>query len=490
MQADYSKYTDYKDLRDWLQKVEEMGELKKFDGVDWNQELGLIMFLARTKDTDAPVVLFDNIKGYPEGYRVLVNRTNSRGRLAMVCRVKTPETDVELVDRLRHKIRDIKLTPPRVVKDGTVLQNVLKGDDIDLFKFPTPMFSPEDGGRYIGTGLAIVTRDPDDGWINLGAYRTMISDKNTVLTLIEPGQHAELHRKKYFERGKPMPAVIICGGDPLLHVLASWQLPYGKGEYDYAGGIMGRPVEVIEGPTTGLPIPADAEIAIEVEYLPDEVRDEGPFAEWTFCYGSGARPEPAGRVTCVLHRDDPILFGKFGAGKSRRGGAGDRLVYNAITKAASIWNELEAAGVPDVKGVWCHPVGMHNWIVVSIKQRYAGHSKQAGLIAAACAGGNYYGRFVIVVDDDIDPSFDWDVIWAMQMRSDPERSIQIVKGLRTGKLDTAFVPEERQVNSKAIIDATTPFEWSPENRALQQQARSDKAARRQVIDRWGSALFE
>jgi len=95
-----------------------------------------------------------------------------------------------------------------------------------------------------------------------------------------------------------------------------------------------------------------------------------------------------------------------------------------------------------------------------------------------------------VVDDDIDPSFDWDVIWALQIRSDPERSIQIEKGLRRGKLDVAFEPGKRQVVSKAIIDATTPFEWPPESRALQQQVRSDKTARQRVISKLGDALFE
>ncbi|MFC2003724.1 UbiD family decarboxylase [Chloroflexota bacterium] len=483
-------YTDYQDARDWLQIVDKMGELKKFDGVDWDQELGMIMFLASTKDTDAPAVLFDNIKGSPKGYRVLVNRTNSRKRLAMTCRIETPKTDMELVDLLRHKLKDIKKTPTKTVKDGPILQNIQKGNDIDLFKFPTPRFSPEDGGRYIGTGVAEVTKDPETGWINVGAYRTMISTKDSVLTMIDFGQHGDLHRTKYFAQGKPMPAVIICGGDPLLHVVASWPLPYGANEYEYMGGIMGRPVEVIEGPATGLPIPTNAEIAIEVEYLPDESRIEGPFAEWTFSYGSGARPEPVGRVLSVLHRDDPILFGKFGAGKSRRGVGGDRIVYNALAKSASIWNEMEAAGVPDVKGVWCHPVGMHNWIVVSIKQRYLGHSKQAGLVAASCGSGNWYGRYIIVVDDDIDPSFDWDVIYALQMRSDPERSIQVLKGVRSGKLDTAFIPEERGLSNKAIIDATIPFEWSPENRALAQQVKSDKVTRQRVIDRWGDALLK
>lgn len=476
-----------RDLREWLKKVEEVGELKKIDGAHWDEEIGALMFLARNKQTDYPAVLFDNIKDYPKGYRVVTAMFSSRKRMSLTAYCQQGGSDLELVDMLRRKMRDNEPIPPKVVQGGPVLENIQNGKDIDLFKFPVPKWYPHDRGRYIGTGHAIVTKDPEEGWINVGTYRTMICDKSTVVTMIEPGQHGRLHREKYFKKGKPMPAVIIPGGDPILHMIGSLDVAYGLSEYDYAGGLAGEPMEVIEGPATGLPIPANAEIAVEVEYLPDDLRDEGPIREFTATYSGGHFSLPAGKVLTVMHRNDPIICGRVTRGRTLESEGVNAWM---IAKSASIWNQMEKAGVPGVRGVWCHPMGMCMWVVVSIKKMYRGHAKQVGLMATSVPAGNYYGRYVIVVDDDINPSSDYDVIWALSMRSDPVSSIDIIRNARAGMLDPAIRGAGRGLTSEAIIDATIPFDWSPEEKMRVQRAGTDSALAEKLKKRYGKALYE
>ena len=476
-----------RDLREWLKRVEEIGELKNIDGANWDEEIGMLMHFARNKHTDRPAILFDKIKGYPRGYRVLTSMLGTRRRLSATAYCPEGKSDLELVDLLRRKMRDNRPMSPKVVKTGPVLENVQKGKDIDLLKFPVPKWYPHDSGRYIGTGHAIVTRDPDENWVNLGTYRTAVSDKHTVITHIEPGQHGRLHREKYFARGKPMPAVIIAGGDPIVHLVAQMDVPYGVGEYDYAGGLVGKPLEVIEGPATGLPIPANAEIAVEVEYVADDLRAEGPIREFTGTYAGGRRPQPAGRVLTVMHRNDPILCGRTTRGK---GPVSDGINSWMIVKSASIWNQLEMAGVPGIKGVWSHPMGTCMWIVVSISQMYLGHAKQVGAMTATIPAGNYYGRYVIVTDEDINPASDSDVIWALCMRSDPVRSIDVIRNARAGMLDPAIIGEGRGLTSIAIIDATIPFQWSLEDKRAIQRAKDGQVLTEKLKRKYGEALYE
>jgi 4-hydroxy-3-polyprenylbenzoate decarboxylase len=214
------------------------------------------------------------------------------------------------------------------------------------------------------------------------------------------GKHGDLIRRRYHERGEPCPIAVICGMHPALFMIAGLEIPYGKNEFDAAGGLIGEPVEVIAGPRTGLPIPAHAEIAFEGFIHPNDLLDEGPLGEWTGYYAGGLKQEPAIRIETFMHRDDPILLGAIPGIPPD-----DDSFYRGTYRAGAVWNQLEAAGVPEVKAVWAHPAGGSRlWLTVAIKQQYAGHAKQAGLIASQCHAGAYANRFVVVVDDDIDPS--------------------------------------------------------------------------------------
>ena len=481
----------YQGLREWLDRVDELGELKRIDGAHWDQEIGYLRYLARTKNCPGPAVLFDNIVDYPQGYRVLTGAACNINRIGLCLNIEEQfglNDWMPFVRTVKTKLKELTPIPAREVNTGPVLENVDEGDKIDLFKFPTPKWHKGDGARYIGTGDLIITRDPEEGWVNVGTYRTSIADNKTLLTYIDPGRHGRLHREKYFRQGKPCPVVVVVGHDPLLHVAAGNEIPYGVSEFDWCGGIKGEAVDVITGAYTGLPIPADAEIAIEGEWLPDESRIEGPFAEFTGYYGSGSRPEPVMRIKRVLYRNDPIILGLMNAGRSRSGYASGRIDHRSVLRSALIWNELEGAGIPGVTGVWCNTAGGTTMLIaVSVKQMYPGHAKQVGAIASQCHAGAQLGRYVFVLDDDVDPSYDFDVLWSLATRSDPERSIDILRHCWSGPLDMAIPIEERGFNSRAIIECCRPFD---RYNKYAEWAQFPRTLRTDLEKKFGSSIYE
>jgi len=219
--------------------------------------------------------------------------------------------------------------------------------------------------------------------------------------------------------------------------------------------IKGEPIEVIRGEVTGLPIPVHAEIAIEGECPADGWVQEGPFGEFTGYYASGARPEPVIRVKRLYYRNDPIITGCPPA----RPPAESTFARSPL-KSAAVWNTLESTGLTGIRGVCMHPVGStYFFTVVSVKQAYAGHAKQAGILAASVRGAGYMARFVIVVDEDIDPFKLEDVLWALGTRCHPHRDIDILKRTWSGPLDPMIPAGEPSLASVAVIDATKPWEW-------------------------------
>jgi 4-hydroxy-3-polyprenylbenzoate decarboxylase len=339
----------------------------------------------------------------------------------------------------------------------------------------------KDGGRYIGTNCLVITRHPDEGWVNLGTYRVMIHGKDHTAFFISPGKHARIARDLYFERKEPCPVVVSVGHDPLLFLAAGNEVAYGLSEFDYAGGFKGEAIEVVKGKHTGLPIPAHAEIVLEGESVWDDRKSEGPFGEWTGYYASGEREEPIIRIKNVYYRNQPILT----CSKPSRPPS-DYSFSKGIVKSALIWEELEKCGVPNVKGVWCHEAGGGRLFnVVAIKQSYPGHSRQAGFITSQTHAGGYLNRFVIVVDEDIDPSNLFDVTWAMSTRCDVAQDIDILRKCWSGPLDPIIPKGQKGVNSRAVIDACRPYAWKDEFPPV---AECSKELRDKTYAKWKDVL--
>ncbi|MBI4319391.1 MAG: UbiD family decarboxylase [Chloroflexi bacterium] len=463
----------YRDLRGWMQEVEDLKEVKHFHGADWNLEVGALCALASPTE-NCPTLLFDKLKGYPAGYRILVNPLASLKRIALTSGMPLSLAKREYVELWRKKLKEFSLVKPSLVDGGPVMENVHTGKDVDLLEFPSPFWHAGDGGRYVGTATAVITQDPDNGWVNFGTYRVMVVDQNHVVLSLSTGKHGLIQRNKYFDQGKPCPVAISVGHDPVLFMAASLEVPYGVSEYDYAGGIKGKPIEVVKGPCTGLPLPASAEIVLEGEFLPDRNFGEGPFGEWTGYYGGGLKDEPGMVVKAIYHRNDPIILGNF-----HEKAVNAPTIHQNLIRSAIIHDELEKAGVPDVVAVWCLEVGGPRFLtVVSIKQRYPGHARQAAHIATFCHAGIHMGRYTIVVDDDIDVGDLNEVMWAVCTRTDPEKSIEVSKRGRGSPIDPALPWGHKQFSSRAIIDACRPFEWRDEFPAVAAVSEELRAATR------------
>jgi 4-hydroxy-3-polyprenylbenzoate decarboxylase len=474
----------YDDLRGWMDEARKLGEIREVKGLSWQKDIGEVSELA-LHDEKAPCLVFEDVPGALKGSRVLVNFFGGK-RQNMTLGFPTHLSKIELSEGFRsHYLADLKRIPPKVVKDGPIFENVMKGDDIDVTKFPTPLWHEPDGGRYIGTGSFNVTRDPDEGWINCGTYRVMIHDEKSVGFYISPGKHGRIMRDKYMARKEPMPVAVVVGGDPLSFLMGCSEVPYGVSEYEFVGGMRGKPVEVINAPVTGLPIPANAEIVIEGFVEPGNTRVEGPFGEWTGYYASDIRPEPVLDIKAIYYRNNPIILG---CPPERPPDEVAR--YRAVVRSGLLRENIQRAGVPGVAAAWAHEVGSARLLLaIAITQRYPGHAMQVGHIASQCHVGAYAGRYVIVVDDDIDVSNLEELTWALLTRSDPATSIDIIHNAWSTPLDPRIEPERKakgdNTNSRAIIDACRPWHWRDKFPAVNMPS---PEARRAAMQKFGHLL--
>ncbi len=458
------------DLRDWLKDVKRLEQLESISGAHWDLEIGALTEIILERISTPPAVLFDKVPGFDPQHRVLANMLETVERTALTLNLPADLKPIPLIDALRARLRALQPIAPKVVATGPVMENIERGDQVDLMKFPVPRWHEGDGGRYLGTGHLVVTRDPETGAENVGCYRVMLHDKAKVGLYISPGKHGKIHYEKAMRAGKPLPVAMVFGQHPLLFIAASQAVPIGVSEYDWAGGLLGQPIEVLELPLTGLRVPATGEIAIEGEIIPGETLPEGPFGEWPGYYASARRAEPFMRVKALYYRNDPIICGAAPFKPTIHG------MYRSCVRAAMVWNGMEQAGVPDIRGVYLPPPAQRFMIVVSIKQRYPGHAKQAALVACQCHAGAYLGRYVVVVDEDIDITDLNEVVWAMATRSDPATSVDILRRTWSGPLDPIIQPGHKGHNSRMIIEAVRPYEWRdrfPAISAISDQTRGE-----------------
>ena len=475
----------YHDLREYLSIVDSLGELKTVSRLHWDKEMGaLTEMVYREKPVDSPALLFDKVPGYPDEYKCLYGMLASPRRfgLAMGLDVSGEISRMDLLLAYRAGMKGMSPIPPRFVSTGPVMENELEGEAVDLLKFPVPIHHELDGGRYIGTACGVITRDPDEGWVNVGTYRVQVIDKNRATVYISQGKQGRIQRDKYLKSGKPCPVIVVAGIDPHLYVAARYQVPLKLSEFDYAGGIAGEPIEVIEGKYTGLPFPAHAEIVLEGEISPDEKVPEGPFGEWNGYYAGSQKTEHVMKVKRIMHRHNPILT----CAASQRP-PHSHLFERCFIRSAGLWEKLEKTDCPSIKGVWVHEAGSgRTFNVVSIKQEYYGHSRQAALLASQLPPAGYVNRFTVVVDEDIDPSYLYDVIWAMGTRCNPEADIDILRKNWSSRLDPLTFTDELY-NSRAIIDACIPYEHRDDFPKI---AQTSPEYKKLMMDKYGTLINE
>lgn len=446
----------WRDLREWIALVEAAGGLKRVTTkVDPVEELAAITFLAG-RTAAAPALLFDNLADDRFGTRVLSNMLGaSKERYALAVGLDPGLSTADMIAASRT-IMARRIAPVHVDKrDAPVNEIILRGDEIDITAFPTPKFWPDDGGRYIGTGDITFTRDPASGRINVGVYRQMALGKARIAMYCSPGKHGRLDREAWWARGEPCEVVAAYGVDPVLFMVGAQTFAANESELEVAGGLMGRPVELTTAEYVNLPIPANAEIVIEGLLHQGVNEEEGPLGEFTGYYGGVRSPQPVIEVKAMHCRRSPIMTAALMA----RYPSCEIGAYYAIMRSARILDDLERIGVPGVMAAYSHPAAASGWgmVIVSLKQQYAGHAAQVLALTAQCPAAAYYTKWIIAVDEDVDPTDFDQVMWALSTRCHPAEDLDILRNTWSTGLDPSqYPPAARPYGSKVLINACKP----------------------------------
>jgi len=452
----------YSDLREFIDVLEQEDELVRVRReVDWNLEVGAI--IRRSYDLRAPAPLFEKIRGYPKGYCILgaplglsSKPNRSLARLAMSLGFSPDAQFREIVEGyIARKKRKI---PPIVVDTGPCKENIFTGDEVNLLSLPVPFIHEGDGGRYIGTWHFVATKDPDTNWVNWGMYRLMVIDKKTMGCLLRPDQHIGFHYyQKYEPKGVPMEFAVAIGNEPITSLIGALRVPTEIDEAEVAGGIRGKALELVKCETVDLYVPAASEIVIEGVVPPYERKEEGPFGEYTGYLAKKSSPKPVFKVTALTHRNNPIqMHSCMGVPVD------DSAVVTTVVRAADILDDLRQKGFP-IKMVYLPPEGVSHLAVISTEVPFANFAKHL----AFSVWGSTCGRttwYLIIVDEDIDPTNMNEVIWAFTTRCHPQRGIFSTGSSWSIPLLPFLSPYEKKnyLGSQVMFDCTWPRDWPPD----------------------------
>lgn len=394
-------------------------------------------YIRKTSDLQGPALLFEKVKGHkiPVVGGLFVKR-----ELALMA---MEATNVSVLQKILKGLRNP--IPPKLVNEGPCQEVVLKGPDVDLWKFPHPIYSEKDGGPYITVGVQI-SKDPETNTKNAAIYRMQVKGKNRLGIMSHAFQHLATQFAKAEDKGKPLDIAVALGTDPVVAYASQVKAPYGVDELEIAGGIRGEPVEVVKCKTVDIEVPATAEIVIEGKVLPNVREPEGPFGEFSGFYGMKGN-NPVVEVTAITHRKGPIY---------QAGLTGLPITENHVLKefayTATMYDKLKQ-DYPEVQNVYYSPAGGAQFmVIISLKQRYKGEARN---VIMSALGDLSRPKFVVVVDDDIDIFDPVKVLWAMNFCMQPAEDIIIIPSVAGGPLDPS-VPE-KDVTSVIGIDATRPF---------------------------------
>ena len=435
----------YADLREFISTLEKEGEMIRVkQEVDIKYEVGAICRHALRQGgvEKNPALFFEKPKGF--SIPIAADLLDSRKRYCMATGLNRENFWKEFLKAKEN------LIPPRIVKEGPCQQNVMMGKDVNLFKFPIPTWNEKDGGPYITLGAAIV-KDPDTGIRNMGLYRHMVHEDGRSVGILAAQYRQPYHfMVKAHKKGQPLPVAISIGQDPTIMAAAITALPPFTDEFAFAGALRGAPLDLVKCQTIPLEVPATAEIILEGEFLPGDMREEGPFGEFTGYYGERLA-RPAITIKAITYRNNPI----FECCYEGRPPTNDS-VTQIMTHEANIMAQAAPLGLRKIR--MCVGAAMF-MAIASIKKDYAGQER---FIASAILG-TPPGRWIktlIMVDEDIDPDNWDDVEWAMGTRYQPLEDSVIIQGTSGNVLDPSVSPEDKRAHtartSKIIIDATKP----------------------------------
>jgi len=394
-----------------------------------------------------PVIRFDRVNG--SDLPLASNLFGSYELLGLALGVDPHEPKSAILRRFMEREQNPMPTETIANRDAPVKQKILKDGDIDLGTLPIVHHAEKDSGKYITVGVMVV-RDPDTGVLNAGMYRHEIKGRTTLGCMFNPAHHAGYIYRRYKELNRPMEAVIFLGHHPAALIGALSEGPMDASEYEVMGGLLGEPLQVVDGETVGIPVPAFAEIAIEGFLDPANETSDGPFAEFTGYYGPAKDPVGLMNVTAITMRDDAIYHDLDPAHQEHN-------LAGALTLESTVYDSVRHL-VPSVTAVYMPVSGSCRFTVyVSIRKRVPGEGKSAGM-AALTANPNI--KMAIVVDDDIDIYNEQQVLWAIGTNFEADRDFAMIPGAMGSHLNPAAYGEVRTqsgpMNTKVIIDATRP----------------------------------
>lgn len=454
----------YKDLRDFMQQLEQRGQLKRISlAVDPHLEITEIC--DRTLRAGGPALLFEhptghsipvlaNLFGTPERVALgmgadSVAALRDVGKLlAMLKEPEPPKGFKDLWDKL-PTYKQVLNMPPKVVSNAPCQQVVIEAHAVDLAHLPIQTCWPEDAGPLITWGLT-ATRGPHKERQNLGIYRQQVIARNKVIMrwLAHRGGALDFRDWCASHAGARFPVAVALGADPATILSAVTPVPDSLSEYGFAGLLRGAKTEVVKCLGNDLQVPASAEFVLEGYIEPNEVADEGPFGDHTGYYNEVER-FPVFTIERITHRKDPIYHSTY------TGRPPDEPAVLGVA-LNEVFVPLLQKQFPEITDFYLPPEGCsYRVAVVSMKKQYPGHAKRVMFGVWSFLRQFMYTKFVIVTDDDINVR-DWkDVIWAITTRMDPARDLTLVENTPIDYLD--FASPVAGLGSKVGFDATNKW---------------------------------
>jgi 4-hydroxy-3-polyprenylbenzoate decarboxylase len=490
----------YASLRDFIARLEQSGRLVRVKS-PVSPHLEMTEIQTRLLAEKGPAVLFENV-AWADGRRaempVLVNLFGTVERvawgmdrepaglrgigetLAFLRQPEPPGGWREALDML-PMVRTVMAMKPRTVGSAPCQEIVLEGADIDLGRLPVQTCWPGEPAPLI-TWPLIVTQGPDprgdrQDSFNLGIYRLQVTGRNTTLMRWLKHRGGAQHHQRWKGDGKrePLPAAAVIGADPGTILAAVTPVPDTLSEYQFAGLLRGKKVDLVDCKTIPLKVPAEAEIVLEGHVSLDEYGDEGPYGDHTGYYNSVER-FPVFTLSAITMRRQPIYLSTF----TGRPPDEPSVLGEALNE---VFIPLFQQQFPEIVDFWLPPEGCSYRIaVVSMKKAYAGHAKRVMMGVWSYLRQFMYTKWVIVVDADIDARNWKDVMWALSTRMDPARDITVIESTPIDYLD--FASPVSGLGSKIGLDATDKFPGET-NREWGRQIRMDQAVVDKVDAMWG-----
>ena len=481
---------NYKDLRDFVQQLEDMGELKRIK-TPVSPNLEMTEVCDRTLRAGGPALLFENPTGF--SMPVLGNLFGTPKRVALgmgeegvdslrevgklLAMLKEPDPPKGIKDAWKSLpiYKKVLNMAPKVVKKAPCQDVVIEKDDIDLSQYPIQTCWPEDAGPLITWGL-VLTKGPNKKRQNIGIYRQQVIGKNKVIMrwLAQRGGALDFREWQQAHPGEPFPISVALGADPATILAAVTPIPDSLSEHAFAGLLRGSRTELIQCQLNDLQAPASAEIILEGFIYPDDMADEGPFGDHTGYYNE-VDSFPVFTIEKITQRKDPIYHSTY------TGRPPDEPAVLGVA-LNEVFVPILQKQFPEIVDFYLPPEGCSYRIaVVSMKKQYAGHAKRVMMGVWSFLRQFMYTKFVIVVDDDVDVRKWEDVIWAMTTRMDPSRDTLLIENTPIDYLD--FASPVSGLGSKMGLDATN--KWPGEtNREWGKPIVMDEAIKKKVDELW------